>query len=112
MRIIHLSLTNFRNYARLELSMPPGMIVLYGDNAQGKTSLLEAVYYLATSRSPHSTSDRQLINWLAASEPLPFARLVAEIQTRHGFKKVEMTLVHEKARGERYKKDIRINGVT
>lgn len=112
MRIIHLSLTNFRNYARLELSMPPGMIVLYGDNAQGKTSLLEAVYYLATSRSPHSTSDRQLINWLATSEPLPYARLVAEIQTRHGYKKVEMTLVHEKARGERYKKEIRINGVT
>jgi DNA replication and repair protein RecF len=112
MRITHLSLTNFRNYARLELAMPPGMIVLYGDNAQGKTSLLESVYYLATSRSPHSTSDKQLINWLASSDPLPYARLVAEVQTRQGFKRMEMTLIHEKARGERYKKEIRVNGVT
>ena len=50
MRITHLSLTSFRNYARLELSMPPGMIVLYGDNAQGKTSLLESVYYTSVGR--------------------------------------------------------------
>src|SRR5688572_23304405 len=113
MRITHLSLTNFRNYARLELTIPPGMVVLFGDNAQGKTSLLEAVYFLATSRSPHTTSDRQLINWLAANEPLPFARLVADVQTNQGNKRVEMTLVQEqKGHTERFKKDIRINGVT
>src|SRR5262245_52479292 len=94
-RITDLSLTNFRNYARLELNMPPGMTVLYGDNAQGKTSLLEAVYYLATSRSPHTTSDRQLINWLAASDPIPFARLVADVKARLGTKRVEMTLLQE-----------------
>ena len=111
--ITDLSLTNFRNYARLELNMPPGMIVLYGDNAQGKTSLLEAVYYLATSRSPHSTSDRQLINWLAASDPIPFARLVADVKARLGTKRVEMTLLQEvQGRAERFKKEIRINGVS
>jgi DNA replication and repair protein RecF len=54
MHIEHLSLTNFRNYARLELSLPQRPIVLHGDNAQGKTSLLEAVYYLATSHSPYT----------------------------------------------------------
>jgi DNA replication and repair protein RecF len=112
MRISHLSLTNFRNYARLELDLPPGMIVLHGDNAQGKTSLLESIYYLATSRSPHTTSDRRLINWLADDEPIPFARLVAEVQTREGLKRVEVGMMLErKGREVRFKKQIRINGL-
>ena len=43
MHIDHLSLTNFRNYARLELTLPTDQpIVLYGDNAQGKTSVLRS----------------------------------------------------------------------
>src|SRR5258707_5122272 len=79
MVIQHLSLTNFRLYARLEASLPRGPLILVGDNAQGKTSLLEALYYLGTGQSHHATSDRQLINFLALnSEPLPFARIVAE----------------------------------
>lgn len=112
MRIAHLSLTNFRNYARLELSLPPGPIVLHGDNAQGKTSLLEAIYYLATSRSPYTTSDRQLINWAAEDEPLPFARLVAEVHTGEGSKRIEVTLMLDRSgRGTRFKKQIRVNGL-
>lgn len=113
MRITHLSLTNFRNYARLEMDFPPGMIVLYGDNAQGKTSLLEAIYYLATSRSPHTNSDRQLISWLADDEPIPFARLVADVQTAEGSKHVEVTLLKEQTAGaSRFRKDIKINGLS
>ncbi len=113
MRITHLSLTNFRNYARLELALSAGRIVLYGDNAQGKTSLLEAVYYLATSRSPYITSDRQLINWLIRDDPLPFARLVAEVTTRQGLKRVEVTIFYERTGGQdRFKKEIRINGLS
>lgn len=112
MRISHLSLTNFRNYARLELNIPPGVIVLHGDNAQGKTSLLEAIYYLATSRSPYTTSDRQLINWLAEEEPLPYTRLVAEVQTGEGLKRVEVTIMLERdGPGLRFKKQIRVNGL-
>jgi DNA replication and repair protein RecF len=112
MRISHLSLTNFRNYARLELDLPPGMIVLHGDNAQGKTSLLESIYYLATSRSPHITSDRQLINWLADEEPIPFARLVAEVQTREGPRRVEVGMMLERTGREvRFKKQVRVNGL-
>lgn len=113
MRISHLSLTNFRNYARLEMSFPAGVIALFGDNAQGKTSLLEAVYYLATSRSPYTTSDRQLINWLAEDDPLSFARLVAEVQTKEGLKRVEVTLLNESnGRSSRLKKEIRVNGIS
>ncbi|HQP32240.1 MAG TPA: AAA family ATPase, partial [Deltaproteobacteria bacterium] len=48
MRVRTLSLVNFRNYARLELALPERPLLLYGANAQGKTSLLEAIYLLAT----------------------------------------------------------------
>ena len=50
MQVRRLSLTNFRNYSRLELDLPGGVILLHGDNAQGKTNLLEAIYFLATTR--------------------------------------------------------------
>lgn len=60
MRIQHLSLTQFRGYARLELTLPADRpILLHGANAQGKTSLLEAIYVLASGRSPYTTNDRR-----------------------------------------------------
>ncbi|NDJ36750.1 MAG: DNA replication and repair protein RecF, partial [Chloroflexi bacterium] len=112
MRITHLSLTNFRNYARLELTIPRGSVLLHGDNAQGKTSLLEAVYYLATSRSPYTTSDRELINWLVEEDPLPFARLVAEVETKEDTRRIEVTVVNEqRGRHRRIAKEVRVNGV-
>jgi len=76
----HLSLLNFRNYASLELELPPNIMVLQGDNAQGKSNLLEAIYLLATSRSPHTTNERELINWSALREELPVCRLAADVQ--------------------------------
>jgi DNA replication and repair protein RecF len=82
MRIRYLSLTNFRNYARLELTLPEQPVLLYGGNAQGKTSLLEAIYLLATGSSPLASSDRELIRWQAEADGLPYARVWAEIE-RH-----------------------------
>ena len=82
MRIFHLSLTNFRLYTRLELSLPTGPILLHGSNAQGKTSVLEAIYYLATSRSPWTVSDKQLLNWRAKDDVMPFVKITAEIARR------------------------------
>ena len=58
MRIQHLSLTNFRNYSRLELDFPAGVVLLQGDNAQGKTNLLEAIYLLSRMRSPRTSTER------------------------------------------------------
>lgn len=113
MRLLHLSLTNFRNYSRLELSLPSGPLLLHGANAQGKTSLLEAVYYLATSRSPWMTSDRQLMNWRAESDPLPHARISAEVSNRRApLTKIDITLMRDSADPEtRFQKQIRVNGV-
>ncbi len=76
--LTRLSLTNFRIFARLDVDVPQGAILLVGANAQGKTSLLEAIFYLATFVSFHAGSDRELINFLAAREPLAVSRIVAD----------------------------------
>ncbi|MDY7040992.1 MAG: DNA replication/repair protein RecF [Chloroflexota bacterium] len=115
MHLTHLSLTNFRNYARLELSLPPRIIVLQGANAQGKTNLLEAVYYLATARSPQTTTDRELINWLADDEPLPYARLVGDVRRGDATHRIEITLVKQPNAGPngfRLRKQVRLNGIS
>ena len=52
MHLTHLTLRNFRNYRALELELAPGLTVLAGDNAQGKSNLLEAIYLLALTKSP------------------------------------------------------------
>jgi DNA replication and repair protein RecF len=115
MHVDYLSLTNFRNYARLELLLPQQPVVIYGENAQGKTSLLEALSYLATSRSPYTTSDRQLIHWrmMEDDEPIPFAQLSAEISNRFSpLQKLELTLLLDRSTGAtRFKKTIKLNGV-
>ncbi len=117
MLLHHLSLTNFRNYIRLEADFPSGPLVLVGANAQGKTSLLEAIYFLTAAASPHTPTDRQLINFRALREPQPFARIVAETATREGARRIEIRLIDQPAgipsglSGElRFRKDIFVNG--
>jgi len=92
MRIHYLSLTNFRNYARLELALPERPLLLHGANAQGKTSLLEAIYLLATCSSPLTPLDRQLVNWEAEAQGLPYARVWAEVARRDQVQEVEVVL--------------------
>jgi len=114
MQIEHLSLSNFRNYARLELSLPDRPILLHGANAQGKTSLLEAIYYLATARSPYTASDRQLIHWRTEDDPLPFARIAADVSGKHSsLTRIEITLMLETTADgqQRFRKVIKVNGV-
>jgi DNA replication and repair protein RecF len=92
MHIRYLSLTNFRNYARLELTLPERPLLLYGGNAQGKTSLLEAIYLLAAGSSPLAASDRELIRWQAEAEGLPYARVWAEVERRNRTIELEIAL--------------------
>ncbi len=61
MHLSHLRLRDFRNYARLDVDFPPGSHLLLGDNAQGKTNLLEAIYLLATLRSFRGVGGAQMI---------------------------------------------------
>ena len=121
MRINHLSLTNFRNFTRLDVDIPDGSLLLIGGNAQGKTSLLEAIYYLATFTSFHATSDRQLINFLAARENLAVARIVADYSYSGDITSdtdknhhLEIRLIQETnglENGSRYRKEIILDGV-
>jgi DNA replication and repair protein RecF len=108
MLLTHLSLTNFRLYARLELDLPARLIIIKGDNAQGKTSLLEAIYFLATAHSPSTSTDRQIIRWGAEEDnPFPYAMLRATVQTTNGTHLLEMMV--QKGEGNRVKKEIRID---
>lgn len=111
MRLTHLSLTNFRNYARLELNLPASLTVLQGANAQGKTNLLEAIHLLATARSPRAIAERELINWLALEGPLPYARLAGEISQEEQLELVLMLARNGAGNnGLSVRKQARING--
>ena len=111
MQLKHLSLTNFRNFVRLETELASGPTLLIGANAQGKTSFLEAIYYLAGSASPHSSNDRQLINFLALEEDNPFCRLVGEVQRGERLHRLEIRLILEDAGSSRLRTEVLINGV-
>lgn len=81
MQLIHLSLENFRNFSRLDIDVPGGTVVLVGQNAQGKTSLLEAVYFLATLTSFHAGNDRELVHFVEAqSKTTAVARITAQFK--------------------------------
>ena len=61
MHLAHLRLRDFRNYARLDVDFGPGFHLLLGDNAQGKTNILEAVYLMATLRSFRGVGGAQMV---------------------------------------------------
>jgi len=100
MRIASIVLNNFRNYDQLSLDFSPGLNVLYGENAQGKTNLLEAIYFLATGRSHRTARDQDLVregsNRMSAK---------ATIARRTGDLQVELSL------GAESRKQLKINGV-
>ncbi|HST06248.1 MAG TPA: DNA replication/repair protein RecF [Chloroflexia bacterium] len=116
-----LTLDEFRNYRHLSLQLSPGVTVIQGDNASGKTTLLEALYLLATVRSPRTTSDLELINFAAPTDlgSPPFSRIVAQVERNRGPLQVEVLVVrdeeHEGPGGfqvsAQARKRIKVNGV-
>ena len=63
MIIKRLELADYRNYEFLDLQFDKGTNILYGDNAQGKTNILEAIYVAATTKSHKASKDREIINF-------------------------------------------------
>ena len=63
MIIKSLELSNFRNYDLLDMEFDSGTNILYGDNAQGKTNILEAIYLCATTKSHRGTKDKDIVNF-------------------------------------------------
>ena len=70
MHIATLDLRDFRLYEQLHLDLSAGLTVIIGPNASGKTSILEAMHVLATTKSPRNHQDRRLVRYGA-----PYARL-------------------------------------
>ena len=113
MYLKHLSLTNFRSFARLDMDIPRHTLLLVGDNAQGKTSILEAIYFLATFTSLQASHDRQLINFLLEDEPIKEGRLVADLQRGEQSHRLEVRLILDAnaVNGARLRKEILVDGV-
>lgn len=115
MHLRRLSLTNFRKFTRLDLDLPAGVIVLTGGNAQGKTTLLEAIYFLAAFTSFQTSADRQIVNIEEAKkDSLTVARLAAEFQRGKRRHRLEARLILEPVgvlNGRRLRKEVLLDGV-
>ena len=94
MIIKSLELADFRNYDSLEISFDKGTNILYGDNAQGKTNILEAIYVSATTKSHKGSKDKEIINFDKEEAHIRTYLLKDEIETR-----VDMHLRKNKSKG-------------
>ncbi|MBI5946502.1 MAG: DNA replication/repair protein RecF [Chloroflexi bacterium] len=120
MYLKHLSLTNFRSLTRLDVELPKreaqnkgGVVLLVGENAQGKTSVLEAIYFLAAFTSFQTHVDRQIVNFHEAKNPLAVTRLVADYQRGKTKHRLEARLILEPTgvNGQRLRKEVLLDGV-
>lgn len=117
MYIEQLSLRDFRNYRHLDVTLPRGLLLFVGGNAQGKSNLLEAIYLLATTRSVRATTEGELVNWEATRQGPAAARLVGTARRREGSVQVEVAIVTRPTGGQAppsrltASKRLRVNGV-
>jgi len=100
MVIRSLKLIDYRNYTHQEVSFSAGINVITGENAQGKTNLVEAVVLSCIGRSPRTPRDKELIRWNA-----PHAYVCCTGERKYGKVKVETFLTHTE------NKRISINGL-
>ncbi|MBI5974973.1 DNA replication/repair protein RecF [Staphylococcus canis] len=85
MKLKTLQLENYRNYESITLQCHPDVNILIGENAQGKTNLLESIYMLALAKSHRTTNDRELIRFDAE-----YAKIEGELNFRHGLMPLTM----------------------
>lgn len=116
MHLAHLTLMDLRTFRRLEVDLTPGVHVIAGANAQGKSNLLEAIAMLATTRPLKGGTDLDLIAWDAlAEDPIPAARLEADVVTAAGREHLEVSIVGQVAAvgvpPARAARRFRVNGV-
>ena len=100
MYIKRLQMLNYRNYKALDIDLGKYVNVFMGDNAQGKTNILEAMYYCAFAKSHRTSRDRELLNWDS-----PNAYVSLTVGKDRLDKKIDITILKDG------KKAIRINKV-
>jgi DNA replication and repair protein RecF len=107
----HLSLRHYRNYAALDAAFQPGLVLLNGANAQGKTNLLEAIYLLATTKSARARTDGDLISWAERDplSPAAFARVVGQVERGGADYTMEIVIREGGAEGQTRKR-FKLNG--
>ena len=67
MKILNIQIKDYRNLKKIEYQPSPGLNIFYGENAQGKTNILEALYYLSTGTSFRSNKEKTLISYESSS---------------------------------------------
>lgn len=100
MYITELKLNNFRNYGEQKLKLSQNINLIVGKNGQGKTNLIEAIYYSAIGKSPKTTKDTDLINW--AKDKASFS---LKVEKNAGSKNIEIIF------SKTAKKVVRVNSV-
>ena len=100
MFIKKLQMLNYRNYNTLDIELCPNVNVFMGDNAQGKTNILEAIYYCAFAKSHRTSKDRELINWQGDN-----AFISVEVGKERLDKRIDISILKDG------KKSIRINKI-
>lgn len=100
MIIDSIMLENYRNYKSLELEFDAGTNILYGNNAQGKTNVLEAIYVSSTTKSHKGSKDREMINFNSDEAHIKTVFLKNDIRYR-----IDVHLRKSKAKG------IAVNGI-
>lgn len=98
MYIKKLKVQNFRNYEEQEIEFNKNINVIYGDNAQGKTNILEAIFLTSFGKSFRTTKEKEIIN-----KDKDFAKVYVEYEKEDRDGKIQITLAD--------KKEIKINGV-
>ena len=93
MRIDRLELECFRNYVRQSADFDPRCNVIFGENAQGKTNLLEALVYLSCGKSPRARTDREMIGFDADA-----ARMCARVSARERAFQIQVDLFRDRRR--------------
>lgn len=112
MHLRTLDLEEFRSYHSLHLDLDPRGLRLYGANTSGKSTLLEAIAMLATTRSPRSTSEREVINFRSGDEfgyP-PYARFQGTVERAAEPVEIEIALQTDQERAGQLRKLIKLDG--
>jgi DNA replication and repair protein RecF len=95
MYLTHLSLTDFRIFSRFDQEVPLNSVILVGDNAQGKTSVLEAVYYLSALDSFQASNSLDLINFSALQNNPAVCRIVADFRKKGTDHHLEIRIIKD-----------------
>ena len=112
MHLTKLSVEEFRSYQELVLNLPPEGLRIAGRNASGKTSLLEAMVMLATTRSPRTTTERDAVRWESGQSlgVNPYARLTADVFTGNRDHSLEISLELPEGTTRIARKRFRVDG--